>query len=136
MRAEEALRFVADNHRAVLVTHRRDGGLQTSPITVGTDDDGFVVISSRETAYKVRNLERDPRATICVFTDRFFGPWVQVEGRAELVRLPEAMEGLVDYYRRISGEHPDWDDYRRAMVEDRRVLIKVSVERAGPTRQG
>lgn len=136
MRAEEALQFVADNHRAVLVTHRRDGGLQTSPITVGTDDDGFVVISSRETAYKVRNLERDPRATICVFTDRFFGPWVQVEGRAELVRLPEAMEGLVDYYRRISGEHPDWDDYRRAMVEDRRVLIKVSVERAGPTRQG
>lgn len=136
MRAEDARRFITENHRAVLVTHRRDGGLQTSPVTVGTDDDGFVVISSRETAYKVRNLERDPRATLCVFTDRFFGEWVQVEGKAELVRLPEAMDGLVDYYRRISGEHPDWEDYRRAMVEDRRLLIRIRIEKAGPDRSG
>lgn len=136
MRAEDARRFITENHRAVLVTHRRDGGLQTSPVTVGTDDDGFVVISSRETAYKVRNLERDPRATLCVFTDRFFGEWVQIEGKAEFVRLPEAMDGLVDYYRRISGEHPDWEDYRRAMVEDRRLLIRIRIEKAGPDRRG
>jgi PPOX class probable F420-dependent enzyme len=120
----------------VLATYRSSGGLQTSPITVGLDAGGRVAISSRETAYKVRNLRHDPRATICVFTDAFFGPWVQIEGTAEVVSLPDAMDGLVDYYRRISGEHPDWDDYRRAMVEDRRVLVLVDIERVGPTRSG
>ena len=71
-----------------------------------------MVISSRETAYKVRNLRRHPTATLCVFTDNFFGPWIQIDGTAQIVPLPQAMEGLIDYYRRISGEHPDWDDYR------------------------
>jgi PPOX class probable F420-dependent enzyme len=133
---DEAREFVAGNHRAVLVTRRGDGGLQMSPITVGTDGDAKVVISSRETAYKTRNLQRDPRATLCVFTDRFFGPWIQIEGRAEITSLPEAMEGLVDYYRRIRGEHPDWDDYRRAMEEEKRVLIRVTIDKAGPKRSG
>jgi PPOX class probable F420-dependent enzyme len=114
MTSEEARDFVAGNHRAVLVTRRREGGLQTSPVTVGADDEG-IVISSRQTAYKTRNIRRDPNVTLCVFTDAFFGPWIQIEGRAELVSLPEAMEGLVEYYRRIRGEHPDWDEYRRAM---------------------
>ena len=136
MTADEARQFVASNHRAVLVTHRSAGGLQTSPVTVGIDRDGKVVISSRETAYKVRNLRRQPTATLCVFTDTFFGPWVQIEGTAELVPLPEAMAGLIDYYRRISGEHPDWDDYRRAMVDQRRVLIRLSIDNVGPTRSG
>jgi PPOX class probable F420-dependent enzyme len=131
----EAREFVSSNHRAVMVTRRRDEGVQTSPITVGADDDK-VVISSREAAYKVRNLRRDPRATLCVFSDTFFGPWIQIEGRAEIVSLPEAMEGLVDYYRRISGEHPDWDDYRRAMKEQKRVLVRVSIDKIGPTREG
>jgi PPOX class probable F420-dependent enzyme len=133
---DEAREFVSAHHRAVLATYRSSGGLQTSPITVGLDAGGRVAISSRETAYKVRNLRHDPRATICVFTDAFFGPWVQIEGTAEVVSLPDAMDGLVDYYRRISGEHPDWDDYRRAMVEDRRVLVLVDIERVGPTRSG
>jgi PPOX class probable F420-dependent enzyme len=132
---DEAREFVSNNHRAVMVTRRRDEGVQTSPITVGVDDDK-VVISSREAAYKVRNLRRDPRVTLCVFSDTFFGPWIQIEGRAEIVSLPEAMEGLVDYYRRISGEHPDWDDYRRAMKEQKRVLVRVSIDKVGPTRQG
>jgi len=110
--------------------------VQTSPVTVGVDGDGKVVVSSRETAYKVRNLRRDPSAVLCVFTDSFFGRWVQIEGAAELVSLPEAMDGLVDYYRRISGEHPDWDDYRHAMVRDRRVLVRVSVDKVGPAREG
>lgn len=136
MTPEDALRFVADNHRAVMVTARPSGGVQTSPVTVGTDDDGMITISSRETAFKVRNLERDPSVTLCVFTDGFFGPWLQVEGTAQIVRLPEAMEGLVDYYRRISGEHPDWDDYRQAMVRDQRVLVRVAIDRVGPTTHG
>lgn len=135
MTPEEARDFAARNHRAVLITRKRDGGLQTSPVTVGVDDDG-VVISSRETAYKTRNLRRDPSVTLCVFTDAFFGPWIQIDGRAELVSLPEAMQGLVDYYRRIRGEHPDWDEYRRAMEADERVLIKVSILAVGPVKQG
>jgi PPOX class probable F420-dependent enzyme len=135
MTPEEARDFVAHNHWAVLITRRRDGGLQTSPVTVGVDDGG-VVISSRETAYKARNIRRDPNVTLCVFTDAFFGPWIQIDGRAELVPLPEAMEGLVDYYRRIRGEHPDWDEYRRAMVADNRLLIRVSILNVGPDRQG
>jgi PPOX class probable F420-dependent enzyme len=133
---DDARRFVADNHRAVLVTQRSGGGLQTSPVIVGVDGDGRVTISSRETAYKTRNLRRDPTATLCVFSDGFYGPWIQIEGSAEIVSLPDAMDPLVDYYRRISGEHPDWDDYRRAMEEDRRVLIRISIAKVGPTRSG
>ncbi len=136
MTPDEARAFVASNHWAVLVTRRSGGGVQTSPVTVGVDGDGKVVVSSRETAYKVRNLRRDPSAVLCVFTDSFFGRWVQIEGAVELVSLPEAMDGLVDYYRRISGEHPDWDDYRHAMVRDRRVLVRVSVDKVGPAREG
>jgi PPOX class probable F420-dependent enzyme len=135
MTPEEARDFVARHHRAVLITRRRDGGLQTSPVTVGVDDDGLV-ISSRETAFKSRNIRRDPNVTLCIFTDAFFGPWIQIDGRAELVSLPEAMEGLVEYYRRISGEHPDWDEYRRAMEADNRLLIRVSILRVGPARSG
>jgi PPOX class probable F420-dependent enzyme len=133
---DEAREFVASNHRAVLVTRRSGGGLQTSPVTVGVDGDGKVVISTRETAYKTRNLRRDPTATLCVFNDGFFGRWLQIEGTVEIVPLPEAMDGLVDYYRRISGEHPDWDEYRHAMQQQKRVLLRVTVERAGPTRWG
>jgi PPOX class probable F420-dependent enzyme len=133
---EQASEFVANNHRAVLITRRSAGRLQTSPVTVGIDSDGKVVISSRETAYKVRNLRRYPIATLCVFTDDFFGPWIQIDGPAEIVPLPQAMDGLVDYYRRISGEHPDWDDYRRAMVDQRRVLIRLSIDNVGPAHAG
>lgn len=135
MTPEEARGFVADHHRAVLITRRRDGRLQTSPVTVGADDHG-VVMSSRETAYKTRNIRRDLNVTLCVFTDAFFGPWIQIDGRAELVPLPEAMEELVEYYRRIRGEHPDWDEYRRAMETDDRVLIKVTIVDVGPVREG
>jgi PPOX class probable F420-dependent enzyme len=136
MNRDDALEFVSKNHRAVLVTRSTDDGLQTSPITVGIDGDGYVVISSRETAYKVRNLRRDPRATLCVFNNGFYGDWIQIDGTADLISQPHAMERLIDYYRRISGEHPDWDDYRRAMVEDRRLIIRISIDRVGPTRHG
>ena len=136
MTPDDARAFVKDNHRAVLVTHGSGGDLQTSPVTVGVGDDGRIVISSRETAYKTRNLRRNPRATLCVFTDAFFGRWIQIDGDADILSLPEAMEGLVDYYRRISGEHPDWDEYRRVMERDKRVLLQISIDRVGPTRHG
>jgi len=133
---DDAREFVASNHRAVLVTRRSGGGLQTSPVLVGVDGVGKLTISTREGAYKTRNLRRDPTAVLCVFADGFFGRWMQIEGTAQVVSLPEAMEGLVDYYRRISGEHPDWDEYRRAMQQQRRVLVRVSIDKVGPTRAG
>jgi PPOX class probable F420-dependent enzyme len=136
MEIAKAQQFLSDNECAVLATRRRDGGIQMSPVTVGVDAAGRAIISSRETAYKVKNLRRDPWASLCVFVDEFTGPWVQVEGTAEVVALPQAMELLVDYYRRVAGEHPDWDDYRRAMQRDRRVLIRLTIERAGPDRKG
>ena len=136
MGPDDAREFVTNNHRAVLVTRRSSGGLQTSPVLVGVDGEGKVVISTREGASKTRNLRRDPTAVLCVVSDGFFGRWMQIEGTAQVVSLPEAMDGLVDYYRRISGEHPDWDDYRRAMEQQQRVLVRVSVDKVGPTRAG
>jgi PPOX class probable F420-dependent enzyme len=128
--------FLADNHRAVLSTRRGDGRPQLSPIVIALDDEGRLLISSRETAVKVKNLRRDPIASFCVLNDGFFGEWCQVEGPAEIVSLPEAMDLLVDYYRRLSGEHPDWDDYRAAMERDCRVIVRVTIERVGPTVSG
>jgi PPOX class probable F420-dependent enzyme len=132
----DAVEFLRANHRGVIATTRADGTTQMSPITVGVDGDGRAVVSSRETAYKVRHLRARPQATICAFTDGFFGDWVQVEGPVEILALPDAMEPLVQYYRDISGEHPDWDEYRAVMERDRRVLLRLTVERAGPTVSG
>jgi len=120
--------FVRDNHRAVLITRRADGRLQTSPVVCGLHDDGRVAISVTEDRAKTKNLRRDPRATLCVMSDAFFGPWVQIDGAATIVPTADAVEGLVALYRQISGEHPDWDDYRAAMVRDRRVLVLVSID--------
>jgi PPOX class probable F420-dependent enzyme len=134
---DEAREFLRSNHHAVMATTRRDGTPQMSPITVSVDADGYAVVSSRETAMKVKNLRRDPRAWICVIPDTFYGgPFVQIEGDVTIVDLPEAMDGLVDYYRSVSGEHPDWDDYRAAMTRDQRVLIKLALTRAGPDTAG
>jgi PPOX class probable F420-dependent enzyme len=136
MNVANTLKFIRQNHRGVLATTRADGTTQMSPVTPGVDDQDCVVISTRETAYKVRHLRALPYAALCAFPDRFFGDWVQVEGPVEIVSLPDAMEPLVEYYRRISGEHPDWADYRAAMERDRRVLLRMTVERAGPTVHG
>jgi PPOX class probable F420-dependent enzyme len=105
-------------------------------VAAGVDGDGTVVVSTRETAVKTKNLRRRPRASLAVLSDGFFGEWVQVEGPVEIVSLPEAMDGLVDYYRQLSGEHPDWNEYRAAMESERRVLLRLTVERAGPTVSG
>jgi PPOX class probable F420-dependent enzyme len=137
MDLDEARTILRSQHHAVLATWRGDGTPQLSPVTVGIDEAGYPEISSRHTAYKVRNLRRDPRAYLCVFPDTFYGGrWIQLDGTVQIVDLPDAMEPLVEYYRRISGEHPDWDDYRAAMVRDQRVLLRMTVSRAGPDRTG
>jgi len=128
--------FVRAHHRAVLATTRSDGRPQLSPVNVGVDAEGRILVSTRETAIKAKNLARDPRASVCVLNDAFFGEWVQAEGTAEIVHLPEAMDLLVDYYRGISGEHPDWDDYRAAMRRERRVMVRITITRAGPDASG
>jgi PPOX class probable F420-dependent enzyme len=128
--------FARSHHRAVLATSRADGRPQLSPVTVGVDAEGRLVISTREAAVKARNLARDPRASVCLLNDGFFGEWLQAEGTAEIIRLPEAMDLLVGYYRQISGEHPNWDEYREAMRRDRRVLVRITVTRAGPDTSG
>jgi PPOX class probable F420-dependent enzyme len=126
-----ALEFIRHNHRAVVATRRADDGIQMTPVLAGVDGEGRVIISSTEPTAKVKNLRRDPRLWMCVLSDRFFGQSVQVEGTAEIISLPDAMEPLIDYYRRVAGEHPDWDDYRQAMGRERRVLIRIHVGRAG-----
>ena len=136
MQIERAAEFLRGHHRGVLATTRSDGRPQLSPVAVGVDDDGRVLISTRETAVKTKNLARDPRATLCVMSDAFFGEWIQVDGTAEIIRLPDALDLLVDYYRRVSGEHPDWEDYRAAMQRDRRVIVRVTIARAGPDVSG
>jgi PPOX class probable F420-dependent enzyme len=136
MDLDEARDFLRENHRGVLATRRQGRGIQQSPVIAVVNAEGRVIISSRETAYKVKNLRRDPWAQMCVFTDRFFGRWIYVEGRAEVVSLPEAMDPLIDYYERFPGENPDWDEYRARMERERRVLIRIAIERAGPDRQG
>jgi PPOX class probable F420-dependent enzyme len=128
--------FIAGNPHAVLATTRSDGRPQLSPVVAAVDADGRVLISTRETAIKAKNLARDPRASLCVISDGFFGEWVQVEGSAELIHLPEALPLLEDYYRRISGEHPDWEDYRAAMRRDKRLIVRITIDRAGPDVSG
>ncbi|MGH9116639.1 MAG: PPOX class F420-dependent oxidoreductase [Acidimicrobiales bacterium] len=132
----KAQEFLRQHHRALLATRRRDGSPQMSPVLAVVDAEGRAAVSSRETAIKTKNIRRDPRVSLCVVADGWYGEWIQVDGTAEVVSLPEAMEPLVDYYRRDAGEHPDWDEYRTAMEQERRVLLRVAIERAGPDRSG
>ena len=131
-----ATTFIAANPRAVLATTRADGRPQLSPVVAAVDDAGRVLVSTRETSIKAKNLTRDSRASLCVLNDRFFGEWIQAEGHAELIHLPEALPILEDYYRRISGEHPDWEDYRAAMRREKRLVVRITIERAGPDVSG
>ena len=136
MDKDEALEFIRANRRGVLSTTRRDGKPALTPVVAAVDDAGRVVVSTRETAVKTANLRRDPWATLLIMNDAFFGPWVQIEGMTEIVTLPDAMDPLVDYYRRAVGEHQDWDDYKAAMERERRVLLRIDVQRAGPNLRG
>jgi len=133
---DELLAFLRPRHHAVLITTRANGLPQASPVTCGVDDDGRVVISTYPDRAKAVNLRRNPAATLCVLSDDFGGAWVQVDGTAEVVDLPDSVEPLVDYYRSISGEHPDWDEYREAMVAQGKSLIRVTITGWGPIATG
>jgi PPOX class probable F420-dependent enzyme len=136
MSPDEVRAFMRANHHAVLATLRRDGRPQLSPILVGIDEDGSMIVSTRETAMKTANVRRTAWASVCVFENGFYGEWVQAEGTASVESLPGVLEGLVRYYRLVAGEHPDWGEYRAAMQRERRVLLRIQVERVGPSRGG
>jgi PPOX class probable F420-dependent enzyme len=132
---DELLTFVRERHHVVLVTRRRDGRPQLSPVTGGIDGDHLVIATYPQRA-KVRNLRRDPQASAMILSDDFDGPWVQLDGRAEVIDLPDAVEPLVGYYRAIAGEHPDFDEYRQAMREQGKCLIRLHIESWGPIATG
>lgn len=136
MDIHDARRFLTENHRAVLHTTRADGAPQLSPVVQAVDAEGYVCISTRDTAMKVKNLRRRPKAALLGLSDGFFGQWVQVDGTVQIVTLPDAMEGLRDIYRAVAGEHPDWDEFDAAMVQERRVMLRLQIERAGPDKSG
>lgn len=133
---DELLEFVRPRHRMVLLTTRSDGGVQGSPVTGGVDDRGRIVISTYPERAKSTNVGRAGRASVIVLSEEFDGAWVQVDGDAELITLPEAVEPLVDYFRAISGEHPDWDEYRQAMTDQGKALIRITPTRWSPVATG
>jgi PPOX class probable F420-dependent enzyme len=132
----ELLDFVRPRHRMVLSTFRADGSLQSSPVTGGVDQQGRLVIASYPQRAKSANIRRTPEASVVVLSDEFNGAYVQIDGDAEVIDVPEAVEILVDYYRAIAGEHPDWDEYRSAMLTQRKCVIRVTPRRWGPVATG
>jgi len=130
------LEFARPRHHLILVTTRADGRPQVSPVSGGVDEAGRIVISTYPDRAKTRNAERDPRVSVCVLSDEWDGPWVQVDGQAEVLHMPQAEDALVDYFRCIAGEHPDWDEYRAAMRVQGKSLIRVTPERWGPLATG
>ncbi|MGW5648475.1 PPOX class F420-dependent oxidoreductase [Saccharopolyspora sp. NPDC003752] len=133
---EALLEFLRPRHRGVLVTTRADGRPQMSPLTCGVDTEGRIVVSTYPERAKTRNARRDPQVSICVLSDEWNGPYVQVDGRAEVLDMPDALDGLVEYFRCISGEHPDWAEYREAMARQGKSLIRIHIERWGPIATG
>jgi PPOX class probable F420-dependent enzyme len=137
MEMDRAREFLRQHHWAILATRRRNGDLQMSPVTVGLDPAGRAIISSRETAYKVNNLRRDPRAALCAITPSFHGEgWVQVNGSAEVISLPAALDTLVYLHRQAYGEHKSWQEFSARMARERRVIIRISIASVGPQRRG
>ncbi|MFG2121629.1 PPOX class F420-dependent oxidoreductase [Streptomyces sp. NPDC048710] len=132
----ELLDFVRPRHRAILLTRRTDGSPQGSPLTCGVDDSGRIVVSTYPERAKTRNAKRDPRVSLIVLSDEWNGPWVQIDGTAEVVDAPDSVEPLVEYYRNIAGEHPDWDEYREAMVKQGKSIVRVTPQRWGPVATG
>ncbi|MFE0626695.1 PPOX class F420-dependent oxidoreductase [Streptomyces sp. NPDC058864] len=133
---DQLLEFVRPRHRALLLTTRADGRPQGSPVTCGVDDAGRLVVSTYPERAKARNARRDARASVIVLSDEWDGPWVQVDGTAEVIDSPDSVEPLVEYYRNIAGEHPDWDEYRAAMLRQGKSLVRVTPERWGPIATG
>lgn len=132
----ELLDFVRTRHRAILMTTRTDGTPQLSPVTAGIDPAGRFVVATYPTRAKTRNVRRNPAVSACVISDEWNGAWVQFDGTAEVLDVPEAVEPLVEYFRSVAGEHSDWDEYREAMVRQNKSLIRVTIERWGPIATG
>ena len=130
------LEFIRPRHHGILATTRRDGRPQLSPVTMGVDAAGRIVVSTYPERAKSQNAARNQQASMCVLSDEFGGEWVQVDGLIEVIGQPEAIDALVEYYRSISGEHPDWDEYRAAMVEQGKVLLRLTIDRWGPISRG
>ncbi|MPQ97000.1 TIGR03618 family F420-dependent PPOX class oxidoreductase [Modestobacter sp. I12A-02628] len=133
---DQLLEFLRPRHHAVLSTRRADGSPQMSPVSCGVDPEGRIVVSSYPQRAKVVNARRDPAVSLLVLSDEFDDAWVQVDGTIEVLDLPEALEPLVEYFRSISGEHPDWDEYRAAMTRQGKVLLRVTPTRWGPVATG
>ncbi|OYN79062.1 PPOX class F420-dependent enzyme [Mycolicibacterium sphagni] len=133
---EKLLDFVRPRHRMVLTTFRADGALQSSPVTGGVDEQGRLVIASYPQRAKSVNIRRNGRASVVVLSDEFNGPYVQIDGPAEVIGLPDAVEPLVDYFRAVAGEHSDWAEYRQAMVKQGKCLIRVTPATWGPVATG
>jgi PPOX class probable F420-dependent enzyme len=133
---DELREFLRTRHHAIVITTRGDGRPQASPVTCGVDDAGRIVVATYPERAKTRNARRDPRVSVIVLSDDFGGPWVQVDGSAEVLDVPEAVEPLVEYFRSIAGEHPDWQEYRAAMVAQGKSLLRVTPERWGPVATG
>ncbi|HVR15030.1 MAG TPA: TIGR03618 family F420-dependent PPOX class oxidoreductase [Candidatus Limnocylindrales bacterium] len=134
---DKAKEFLTQHHWGILATRRKNGNLQMSPVTVGLDDQGRAIISSRETAYKVNNLRRDPRAALCAITSSFHGEgWVQINGNAEVISLPQALDTLVYLQRQAYGEHKNWPEFHERMARERRVIVRINIENVGPKVRG
>ena len=130
------LEFVGPRHRGLLITTRADGRPQASPVSCGADSSGRIVVSTYPERAKARNARRDARVSIVVLSEDFDGPWVQVDGTAEVIDAVDDVEPLVEYYRCIAGEHPDWDEYRAAMLKQGKALVRITPERWGPIATG
>ncbi len=128
--------FLRPRHKMLLLTTRDSGAPQISPVSGGVDDQGRIVIATYPGRAKTTNAKRRPQVSVCVISDEWNGPWVQVDGTAEVLDMPDAEDGLVDYFRSISGEHPDWDEYRAAMRLQNKSLIRVTPTSWGPIATG
>ena len=133
MEIADAQKFIKDNHRACIAVRQKDGWPQMTLVTPGIDAAGRVILTSRGTTYKVKHLRRDPKVSMLIFGEQFSGSkFVQIHGSAEIVDLPQAMDGLIDWYKTVRGEHKNWEDYKKQVTDEKRVLIRINIEKVGP----
>ena len=133
MEIADAQKFIKDNHRACIAVRQKDGWPQMTLVTPGIDAAGRIILTSRGTTYKVKHLRRDPKVSMLIFGEQFSGSkFVQIHGSAEVVDLPHAMDGLIDWYKTVRGEHKNWEDYKQQVTDEKRVLIRINIEKVGP----
>ncbi|HYJ14843.1 MAG TPA: TIGR03618 family F420-dependent PPOX class oxidoreductase [Candidatus Limnocylindria bacterium] len=133
MEIADAQKFIKDNHRACIAVRQKDGWPQMTLVTPGIDAAGRVILTSRGTTYKVKHLRRDPKVSMLIFGEQFSGSkFVQIHGSAEVIDLPQAMDGLIDWYKTVRGEHKNWEDYKKQVTDEKRVLIRINIEKVGP----